>query len=284
MKVVICSIAFFLAFASTDSWVSIHAQSLTANEILAKHLDSIGTKEKREFLKTLFAAGVSEFTSTAPAVKGGGKAVVVSDPGNLFFVMSLNSREYPFEKVGAFKNKVSLPFINAGTRSLLGSFLNEHPSILLDSLFCGSMSLRWITDVADKKLKMKAAGMKKIDGKQTYAIEVLSSEQGSDDFKVRLYFDAQNFRHIRSEYRRDIKIGRIVFGQQNQIADAKLALTEEFSDFKEVDGLTFPHMYKLNFTSNSNSQMYENSWGIRVGAYYINQKLTDDFFSFDVKD
>ena len=48
------------------------------------------------------AVGISEFEAKVPLVKGGGKAIMVSDPNNLFFVMSLNSKEYPFEKVGYF--------------------------------------------------------------------------------------------------------------------------------------------------------------------------------------
>ncbi|MFN2502468.1 MAG: hypothetical protein ABR530_10715, partial [Pyrinomonadaceae bacterium] len=91
------------------------------------------------------------------------------------------------------------------------------------------------------------------------------------------------FRHIRSEYRREVKAGPAVFGQQNQTASARLDLTEEFSDFKEVDGYTFPYTYKVTFTSNSNSQWYENSWGVRVSMYSYNQKLAPDFFTFDVK-
>jgi hypothetical protein len=264
---------------------SLIGQNLTAEEVLAKHLEAIGNTEKREAVNTLFAAGLSEYETKSPVVKGRGKAVVISDRTNLYFLMSLNSHDYPYEKIGAFGNKVSIPFINAGSRSLLGGFLNEHPKVLLDSLFCGSMSLRWIAGfVKNKTLKMKVGGLKKIDGRETYAINLLSAEQGADTFKVKLFFDAENFRHVRSEYRREVKISRIVFGEQNQLADSKLELTEEFSDFKDVDGLTLPHQYKVTFSSNSNSQMYESSWRIRVTSYFLNQKLAPDFFTFDLKD
>lgn len=80
------------------------------------------------------ALGASEFESNVPVVKGGGKAVVVSDPGNLFFIISLNSKEYPFEKIGYFDGKTSLPFTTAGSRSLLGSFLSDHQLMLSEGL------------------------------------------------------------------------------------------------------------------------------------------------------
>ena len=263
----------------------VHSQDMTPDEVLSKHLESIGTKEKRQGLTTLLAVGTSVFESKMPTVKGGGKAVVVSDAANLYYLMSLNSRDYPFEKIGMFRDKISLPFVTAGTRSLLGSFLNEHPRVLADSLFCGSMSLRWINDVADKrKPAFRSAGKKKIEGRQTIALDVISTTKGSDDFKVRLYFDAETFRHVRSEYRREIKMGRIVMGQQNQLANSNLDLIEEFSDFKDANGYTLPHHYKVTFASNSNAQMHETSWSILVTSYYLNPKLADDFFTFDVKD
>jgi hypothetical protein len=258
------------------------AQNLSADEVMAKHLESVGTKEKRHSVTTLFAAGFSEFESKVPEVKGGGKAVVVSDPNNLFFVLSFNSRDYPFEKIGAFGKKISLPFISAGNRSLLGSFLTEHSKVLSDNLFCGSMSLRWINHIALNR--MKSAGKKNLMGRQTYAIDVMPSGSGSDEFKVRIYLDAETFRHVRSEYHREGRVGRVMFGEQNQQAAAKVELIEDFTDFKDVEGLTLPHTYKITFLSNSTSRMYQNSWGVRVANYYINQKLASDFFTFDIKD
>ncbi|HVF47360.1 MAG TPA: hypothetical protein VNA17_07330, partial [Pyrinomonadaceae bacterium] len=70
------------------------SQALKADEVVSKHLDSIGPADKRAALTTIMALGYSEFEAKNPQVKGGGKAVVVSDPENLFFIISLNSKEY----------------------------------------------------------------------------------------------------------------------------------------------------------------------------------------------
>jgi hypothetical protein len=259
------------------------AQKLTPEEILSKHLAAIGSPAKLQSLKTLFAAGRSEFESRTPIVRGGGKAVVISDPDNLYFLMSLNSKEYPFEKIGMFRDKVSLPFITSGSRSTLGAFLVEHSRVLSDSLFCGTMSLRWITNVASNtKLKLASAGQKKINGRGTHVIEVLMGAS-TGEFKVRLFFDSETFRHIRTEYNRVVPVQQPKFGRQNELADARVDVTEEFSDFKDVDGLMLPYDYKVTLVSNSGSQTYSNSWSIKVVNYYLNQKLADDFFTFDVK-
>lgn len=86
--------AIGLAVLST----SLSAQDLKPEEIVVNHLNSIGTPANRGTIKTLMAIGLSEFETKVRAVKGGGRAVVVSDSSNLFFAMSLNSRDIPLKR------------------------------------------------------------------------------------------------------------------------------------------------------------------------------------------
>lgn len=263
--------------------ISFAAQNLAPQEVITNHLGSIGSPARLQSLNTLFAAGRSEFEARMPIVRGNGKAVVISDRENLYFLMSLNSKDYPYEKIGIFRDKVSLPFISSGIRSTIGSFLSEHSRILSDNLFCGSMSLRWIKNLSsNEKLKLTSGGRKKLGDRQTHAIDV-SMGTSSNEFKVRLFFEAENFRHVRTEYKRSVPIRGITFGQQNQFTDAWVEVTEEFGDFKDVDGLMLPHDYRVTLVSNSGNQSFTNSWGIKVANYYLNQKLAPDFFTFDVK-
>ena len=260
------------------------AQNLTPEELIDKHLASVGTREKRDSIKTLMAVGSSEFEVKVQSIKGGGKAIMVSDPDNLFFVMSLNSKEYPFEKVGFFGDKVSLPYISPGNRSLLGSFLAENSKILTDGLFSGIMSLRWsLFRQSKRRIRIESAGIKKVDGRKMYVLDFNPSGPSSTILKTRLYFDSETFNHVRSEYRREIGAGNVTFGQANQQGTSVLILTEEFSDFKNEDGLNLPHTYRVTFQANSNAAMYQNAWGMKVSQYYFNQKLAPDFFTFDAK-
>jgi len=268
--------AIILPFANT-----ITAQKLSAEEILAKHLAAIGSAEKRAEVRTLIAAGPSEFEASSPVVKGGGKSIVVSDANNLFVLISLNSKEYPFEKVGYFNGKVDLPFINAGRRSLLGVFLSEHPKLLSEGVFGGVLSRRWALAAKDQP-KLSTAGSKNIDDRKAYAVEYLSADLGTD-FTVRIYFDAETFHHVRTEYRREVVPNSPRVGRQNQITNAVMTLTENFSEFKQVEGLMLPHRYTVTFESNSNSSILQNTWRIIVQKYIVNQALAPDFFTFDIK-
>ena len=278
IRVFIIGLFMFAALAS----VSV-AQDLKPEEIIAKHLDAIGKKTTRDSLKTMLIGGRGSFEAKNPVVRGGGQAMVVSNPDNLYFMMTFKSNDYPFEKIGHFGDKVSIPFVNAGKRSLLGSFLAENSKILSDGLFGGVMSMKWVFNGVDKKLRMRSVGTKKVNDRKAYVIDFLPSGSGSSDFNIKLYFDAETFHHVRSEYRREFQAGAAVFGTQNQIASATLSLTEDFSDFRTVEGLTLPYAYSVRFNSNTNAAMYENTWGITVVQYIFNQNLTPDFFTFDVK-
>jgi hypothetical protein len=256
--------------------------AIDPKEVISRNLDSIASAEKRKALSTLFAMGFNQYESKVPVVKGGGKAIVVSDPENLYILMSFNSRDYPYEKIGAFHKNVNIPYITPGRRSTLGSFLIDNSRVLTENLFFGSMSLRWIDHIDDMvRVKMKSADTKKINGRDAYAIDVSLSGSDSGSFRVRLFFDTENFHHLRTEYHREVDIGGITFKQQNQAQNARVDVTEDFSEYNEVDGFTLPYIYKVTLTSNSDTQSYETSWTVKVANYYLNQKLAPDFFSFE---
>lgn len=147
------------------------------------------------------------------------------------------------------------------------------------------MSLRWpLLDMSDKgKSRIKSLGTKKIDGKKVYVLSYSPDGGGADEFTIKLYFDADTFQHIRTEYHRELSSANPKFGQQNQIANSEITLTENFSDYKDTEGLMLPYTYNVVFSSNANTSSFKTIWGIKVSEYYINQQLTPDFFTFEPK-
>jgi hypothetical protein len=272
---------FALALLFLSFSVTVKAQKLTAEEIIAKHLDSIGTKEKRDAVKNRLAVGTSQFESKLPSRKTAGKAILVSEANNLFFVASFASQEYPFEKIGFFADKISLPFISAGTRSPLGAFIADHNKILSEGLLTGSISATWnLLNPQIKKGKFDSAGTNKIDGRKVYALNYFPSGSSSE-FTVKIFFDAENFQHVRTEYRRTVTPKEATFMVLGQQTGVRIELTESFGNFKNAGGLTLPHSYKLQYLTDSNSGTYEYNWGIMISQYLFNQKLDANFFTFE---
>lgn len=274
-------IAFFIGIGML-SISGASAQSMKPDEIVGKHLAAFGSPAKRAGLKTIMAIASSEFEATNPGVKGGGRAIVVSDPKNLFYVISLNSREYPFEKIGYFDGKPSLPFSTAGNRSLLGAYLANHSNILSEGLFGGVLSLRWpLFNMDSTKPRLSGGGTKKINDRKLYVVDYVPSGGGSSEFTMKLYFDPETFYHVRTEYRFEVQPTDATFGQQNRRASAIAVLTEAFSDFKSVDGLMLPHYHRTELSTNGNTGAYQNIWGVRISEYRLNQALQPGFFTFD---
>src|SRR5829696_1611501 len=95
--VVLCALSLVLTFTA-----SALAQKMTVEELVSKHRDAIGSKDKLASMTGLMAMGVSEFESKFPSKKVNGKGVVASRGNDYMFIISLGSSEYPFEKIGYF--------------------------------------------------------------------------------------------------------------------------------------------------------------------------------------
>jgi hypothetical protein len=123
--------------------------------------------------------------------------------------------------------------------------------------------------------------MSKIDGRQMHKASY-RQRKGSPDLKVMLYFDPATFRHIRSEYR--FQIGaRIGVGpnDSNTVQESYYLLSEDFDDFRVVDGLTFPHKYKMQLSVNTSNGSVLYDWTLFVEE--ISHKETFDDQTFIIK-
>lgn len=257
----------------------LYAQELKLEDLISKHLASIGTAEKRKDLKNMMLLGFSQFESTLPQRKSAGKLAIVSNSSNLLFISSFLSENYPFEKIGNFDGKINVPFVTAGVRSPLGDFLNEHPNLLKLGLFSGSMSLNWnLLENNQKKSKLNLAGTKKVNGRKAYVVEYLGGGS-SDSLKIRLLFDAETFQHIQSEYVEEFSGRQATFGTLGQLSDFNIELTESFSEFKTYEGITLPSVMKVRYIVSS-KQTYQYDWTFKLNDVKFNQTLKENFFTF----
>ncbi len=263
---------------------AIRSQKLTVDELVSKHRASIGASDKLDAVKEQMAMGVSEFESKLPSKKANGKAVIASRGDDYMFLFSLSSQEYPFEKIGYFANRVSLPFVTAGARSPLGAFISEHEKMLTTGVFTGTISGAWpLLDDDLNNAKTKLAGKRKVDGREAYVLEYWPKGMDSAEFTILMFFDAESFRHVQTEYRHTINPSQDTFGKLGRQAGVRQSLIENFSDFKTADGLTLPYAYNAHYTTESNSGTYEFFWRFAVQQYLLNPNLAADFFTFETK-
>ena len=102
--------------------------------------------------------------------------------------------------------------------------------------------------------------------------------KGSSDLKVSLFFDPETFRHVRTKY--SFEIGATIGTRENsnQNTETYYSLTEDFDDFREVDGLTLPHKYRMQFSVESRSGSALHDWTVMIKKIEHNTKIDDVVF------
>jgi hypothetical protein len=261
-----------------------NAQKLSAEEIIAKHLEAIGPAETRNSVTSRIFSGTVVVTFREPSTgQLGGRVVLASvDTKNMLAMVFDNSTNYPHEKVGYDGSEVSSSYLRPGARSTLGDFLITHKTVIKNGLIGGELSQAWpLIDLAGRKAKVETAGTKKIGDRQTYQLKF--SPSGGSDLRISLFFDAETFHHVRTEYNRTVasQIGATPELSSRQ-SETRYKMVEDFSDFRKAGGLTLPHNYRILLELTSQRGQFKAEWEMTFLQFEYNQKI--DVTTFDVDD
>jgi hypothetical protein len=257
-------------------------EKISAEELLAKHLASIGHDADIKGIKSRVMVGEGTLASKLGAVFTlKGTAQVASEGNKVLFAMVFDSEVYPYEKAAFDGKEQSLGF-PSGKRTMLGDFLRSQNSILKDGLFMGALSSAWTLANLESipKAKLELAGVSKVNERQCYKVKYSSSRTGS--LKITLYFDVETFRHVRTEYQYTTEpgMGRSSTDVRSNSSIERYSLREDFSDFKLAGKLTLPALYTINITSEGQIGSGTNSrdWTIKILQVYFDEALSVDVF------
>ncbi|MBK7935000.1 MAG: hypothetical protein IPK01_16305 [Acidobacteria bacterium] len=257
----------------------ISAQKMKAEDVITKHLESIGTSQAREATKTLIAVGMgtSKFTSTKDITLQG-RIVLASDGANNLLGMNMNSSLYAGEKFGYNGKDVYVGFVNMSSRSVLGNFVQANSSIVADGMVGGVLTTSWaLSRLSTNGGKISYDGTKKIGGKELYAIGY--SRKGGGDLDITFYFEKDTFRHVRSEYKR---VSSAAIGvspeQSSRFSETRFLFVEEFGDFKDEAGLTLPHSYRMFYSTTGGQGTTGIQWEFVLDEFAANKKFDPSTF------
>jgi len=225
-------------------------QKMKPEELVAKHLDSIGTAEARAAVQNRVATGIGQVVFRLPtAGLKQGNADLTSEGKKLRISMIFNTNDYPMEQFFFDGNKVTVSQVQPGVRVYLASFVYQYDVLMKEGLLGGSMSTAWcLLDVAGRQPKLEYTGLKKVNGKQAHELRY-RAKKGGGDLTISLHFDPETFRHVHSEYRlvQPANMANSPAASSGQ-SDTIFHIEETFTDFKTVDSLTLPHSWKLTFS------------------------------------
>jgi hypothetical protein len=262
-------------------FASAQDKKLTIDELIAHHLDSIGTAQARAAAKNRVVTGTVKLISrVGTSSELDGQAAMASSGVKLRYSMKFPSPQYPGEQFGYDGTKVHTGFLPSGQRSPMSLYLEQQSVLLRDGLLGGTISTAWaMLRIEQLKPKLEYRGIKKVEGQQLHEVSY-RGQKGSSDLKVSLFFDLTTFQHVRTVY--EFKVpARLGLGPNDstRLQEDYYQFTEEFGDFRAVDALMVPHKYRLQL----NVQTYRGSnvfdWNTKIEQVMHNQALDDQIFS-----
>jgi hypothetical protein len=281
-RVISCVVLLVTAIVVLAQVMGAKDEKLKPEQVIAKHLESIGSPEKLRDIKNRVTNGTGHVdfrvggSASLPA-----EVNLLSEGTSLRFSMRTPALEYPGEQFAFDSSKVAIGQISPGRRSNLGEFIFVNDELLKEGLLFGTLSTSWTFLNTDKKQpKLDLSGPKKVDGKSVYEMKYIP-KKGSGNITAFFDFDAETFRHIRSQFKAEIvptDVGQKITDSAETI---RYTITETFNDFKQVDGLTLPHSYQLDFSIDNPRGGFVGNWTYTVKQVSHNQNIERQVFSMN---
>lgn len=234
---------------------------LTPAEVVAKHLESIGSAEARARVRGTRIKGNATVTvKLCGEGQVDGQVLMASQgPANLIN-LKFDTPDYPFELLRFDGKSFEASQFKPGARTCLAQFFVANDATFKEGLAGGTLSESWaLLNLQERNPKLEYSGLKKNGGKEFHVLKY-GPRKGSD-LKIVLFFEADTFRHVRTEYTRVIYAteqrriprgnGDLLPPSNPKAQSARFEAYEEFSDFKEEGGLNLPHTYKFHLSIQS---------------------------------
>jgi hypothetical protein len=262
---------------------------LTPAEVVAKHLESIGSAEARARVHGVMIKGTCVITIRQGGNgQVGGQAIMASQGSLNLINMTFDSAAYPGDSLKFDGKKFTASQFRPGARTPLAQFFVDYDILFKEGLVGGALSSSWpLLDLQQKNPKLEYAGLKKIGGRQLHALKY-TPRKGSD-LKITLFFDAETFQHVRTEYEQTIFVTvqqRIQGGGGSapttsgaRASNARINAYEEFSDFKPEGGLNLPHTYKFELAIQSETRPALVDWVFSLASFRFNEPMEAKEFS-----
>jgi hypothetical protein len=269
-------------------------------QVVAIHLKAVGSPQALAALKTLAFVG----TTSVDFIQGmygsmNGTSMYVSDGSKQAIVLKYGDINYPGEYFAYDGKDVSVGYINPGQRSPLADFLFRYNGIMKEGLLGGVFSQGWpLLNLQEKQVELRYREAT-IDGRRLHEIEY-RPKQSLRDMKIRLYFDLETYRHVRTEYRVQVRDdmsaapggGRTRTGNFQEadqdpdgfatlhggLPDSIYVLTEKFDDFKKVGAMTLPHVYTMDFSIEGQGHAFIGKWTMKAVQWVFNRTYDRKIF------
>lgn len=270
---------FVGALFSTSIMAAPLDEKLKPEDVIARHLASIGTAEALAAVKSRVIVGntTARLKLTNTPIEINGPVQFASEGDKVLLAMIFNSTNYSYEKAGYDGRDLTVGVLQSGRRSVLSDFFFAHEAIFKQGLIGGALSSAWpLLNASSKNLKLSYGGTKKVNNRPAHELKY----RNAGDLQVSLFFDGETFQHIRTEYKYTVpaQMGRTSTESASQ-KESIYRLTEEFSNFKTENNLTLPHTYRLLLSVELPQRTQTLDFGMELSQFAFNQPVDAGQFS-----
>jgi hypothetical protein len=234
-KVVAFPVLLAILAVSAGALASDDKDKLSGAEIINKHIAAVGGKKALSKFQSRVAIGTArKDNDTAIPV------AIMSDLKRLSAVYQFEGFNWYLVYDG------SRPSVRPVLTRAAAPIMHKYEEMLTTGTLFNDISLYNVLNQAElDQLQVEAKGMKKVKGRQAYAVDMKPSKGQT----LRLYFDAENFMWLRTDYG-TVQITREmgpITGNKDQ--ETIFDFYVETSDFKEVDGVKLPFRFEIVATA-----------------------------------
>jgi hypothetical protein len=294
-------------------------KELTPTALVTKHLNAIGKPEALAQVKSRGLSGKAavQFIQGGTGVVTNGQFLCVSEGRKLGIKMTFPDINYPGEYFAYDGKETTVGYIKPGIKSPIADFIFRYNAMMKEGLLGGVFSVTWpLLNVQETKPEM-VYKQETVESKPYHVLEYAASKK-LGDLKVKLFFDAKSFHHVRTEYRVRLSndmtdLPGIVSGAagdgrsnlgaggagstsgdisgmtrpndraprstiQKSQADAIYVLTETFDNFANVNGLMLPQDYSIEYSQEGSGASFIARWAVMVEHWLNNGKVDSSFF------
>lgn len=227
----LCAIATGVAFSDDE-------QTLSADEIISRHLSAIGGKDALVKLRTRVAIG-SVKKENEPEAK---MAIMSEAPDRVSAVYVFRNYDWQLSYDG--KGSVFRPAFIRSTSAIETRFRE----ILASGLMFNNISLyNALVNAGEARLEFRAKGTKQVRGREAYVVEARGGKG-----VMQLYFDTATFMWVRTDFG-SLTLEKDMGSLSNEFikhADDQIKIDFYFDtwDFREVDGVKLPFKFEQTAT------------------------------------
>lgn len=264
---------------------------MKVEDVVARHLNSIGTSDARSAVKSRIVQGTSRFKMV---VGGGGElqgtSALVSEGRKSVVMVKFANGDYRGEQFVTDGDRVSVASTTSNhRRSAFGEFVHSQDQIVREGLLGGALTTAWaLSHLDDNKARLNFDGEKKVDGRSAYQLTYHARK--NDDMTVHLFFDSETFHHVMTTYAITLAsglapnagAGAADVTQSSRQKEIRYTIEERYGEFATTEGLTLPSKYSIHFTrelQNGSTEVWE--WDITAEKSSSNISL--DPKNFEVK-